>query len=271
VPDGSDVALLARLQHLNPDGGLKAGHVVPLNALPESFQSFGRQVATNLNDLALRTILTLRWRQDIPGPHSPVSVVDTDWSRDGRHWHPMPATYAAYVEMLRYYRVRDETTDEVVNLVSTGVSEPLAHQLWREAWSERGRNSRSAVVLGVAAAEVGFKACAGDLVPRARWLVEAVPAPPLVKMLREYLPQLPARASCADTPLTIPATLLKTLERGIAVRNRIAHVGQAQIRRESVEDILLCVKDVLWILDFYAGFAWALEHVRTETRSAMGL
>jgi len=51
-------------------------------------------------------------------------------------------------------------------MIKPGAEEPLGRQLFREAWSEREMHPRSAlVVIGVAAAEVGFKRLVGSLVP----------------------------------------------------------------------------------------------------------
>ncbi len=44
---------------------------------------------------------------------------------------------------------------EVADLVTYSQREPVAHELWREAWNLRHANPRSSMVIGVAAAEVG--------------------------------------------------------------------------------------------------------------------
>jgi hypothetical protein len=42
----------------------------------------------------------------------------------------------------------------------------------------RRANPRSALIIGMSAAEVGFKQCVGYLVPDAAWLANHVPRPP---------------------------------------------------------------------------------------------
>lgn len=63
----------------------------------------------------------------------------------------------------------------VADLVTCSQREPVAHELWREAWNLRHANPRSSLVIGVAAAEVGLKQLIAALVPDAASLVENIP------------------------------------------------------------------------------------------------
>ena len=159
---------------------------------------------------------------------------------------------------------------EIEKFVREGVTEPLGHELYREAWHQQHENPRSALILGIAAAEVGFKYYVGALVPEAQWLVENVPSPPLGKMLRKYLPTLPAKLTVQGKAPLLPSAIVKDIEEGVELRNKVAHVGTVALTYERLEEILLAIKDLLWILDYYSGFQWALEHVRTETQAALG-
>ncbi len=115
--------------------------------------------------------------------------------------------------------------------------------------SEPCHNPRSAVVIGIAAAEVGLKQCIADLVPDAGWLIEKVQSPPLVDMLRKYLPQLPARLKIGDQVLPPPKAVLKGLERGVMLRNRIVHSSVADMpTTDEIDDLLYSVLDLLWML-----------------------
>jgi hypothetical protein len=67
----------------------------------------------------------------------------------------------------------------VADLVTSSQREPVAHELWREAWNLRHTNPRSSLVIGVAAAEVGLKQLIAASVPDAASLVENIPSPPL--------------------------------------------------------------------------------------------
>ena len=98
----------------------------------------------------------------------------------------MPQSFAIITEILSQVRLSDKLRNDVAQMVAEGGTEPLCHELYREAWEERQKNPRNAVVFGIAAAEVSFKQCVSALAPDTRWLLENVPSPPLTKMLSEY-------------------------------------------------------------------------------------
>ncbi len=93
-----------------------------------------------------------------------------------------------------------------------------------------------------------------------------VPSPPLVKMLQEYLPQLPVRCKIQGKVLPPPDEILNTLRKAVTLRNRVAHASGMALKYDTVEEILLAVRDVLWLLDYYRGMKWAYDHARLVCR-----
>jgi hypothetical protein len=130
----------------------------------------------------------------------------------------------------------DTICNEVVEMINAGAEEPLGHQLFREAWSERERHPRSALVIGVAAAEVGFKKLVGGLVPQAQWLMDEVQTPSLAKMLRKFLPTLPVKFRFQGKSIRPPNVLLNKLDRAIEYRNKLVHAGQPPPGRSDLEE-----------------------------------
>ena len=267
VPAGSEVP--DGHPHFDREGRLKDNYAVPFEVLPEPFRSFAAQVRCELEDHTRRTILVLRWRYALSGQHNPFSVRPMEWSFDGQVWKPMPSTLKAFLEDIPHLRVSEKVRDEVMNLVVADTTEPLAHSLYREAWQQRHHNPRSALVVGIAAAEIGVKEHIIALVPDAQWMVENAPSPPLVEMLRSYLPQLPAKCKIGGEVVCPPDVILDWLKKGVTIRNKIVHVEPPRLTYETLEEVLLAVCDVLWILDYYRGFEWALDNVRPETRNKM--
>jgi len=261
VPDGHP--------HFDRDGRLKDDYALPFEVLPESFRSLAAQVWCELDDYITRTIRVLRWRYALAGPHNPFSVGGMGWSFDGIVWKPMPSAVKAHVESISYLHVSDKDRDEVMDLVMADTTEPLAHSLYREAWQQRHQNPRSALVVAIAAAEIGAKQCISALVPDAQWMIENAPSPPLVEMLRSYLPHLAAKFKVDGAALAPPEGILETLRNGVSIRNKIVHVKPPRLTYETLEEVLLAVHDVLWILDYYVGFEWAWNQVRTETQERM--
>jgi hypothetical protein len=143
----------------------------------------------------------------------------------------------------------------VVDLVGQGLEEPLAHAMWREAWTQRGSNPRSALVIGVAAGEVGLKRCIAALAPVTQWLLEETQAPQISKMLKNYLPQLTDRAKS----IPVPRALRNQVDAMATARNHLVHRGEMERDWQQLESDLIAVKDVLYLLDYYQGQDWAIE------------
>ena len=64
---------------------------------------------------------------------------------------------------------------EMESLIKAVNNEPIGHELFLEAWELRKSNPRSALIIGMSAAEVGFKQCIGKLVRDAEWLATNAP------------------------------------------------------------------------------------------------
>jgi len=153
--------------------------------------------------------------------------------------------------------------------MNTGDSEPLGHELFLEAWGLRRENPRSSLIIGLCAAEVGFKQCIGKLAPDAEWLANNLPSPPLDRMLSNYLPLLPAKLRIEGQILKPSGRLRSAIKKGNEARNRTVHAGSEPPKGEFLEELLLSIRDLLYLLDFYCGFEWALEYIRDEVREEM--
>jgi hypothetical protein len=111
----------------------------------------------------------------------------------------------------------------VEEMFREGVREPVSEELLREAEAQPHANPRSSLLLAVAAAEIGFKELVADLVPGAEWLALNLQSPPLVKMLKEYLPMLPVRVGGPALPP--PKPIPQILDDAVRRRNELSHRG----------------------------------------------
>jgi hypothetical protein len=244
--------------------------VPTLSRLPDYFLSFLQQAHSELSEAAVRTISILRWRTNQIGVHNPFSWRGCYWSYDRIFWHPAPLpTGVRGVEALHLLHLSPALIREISQIAGGGEAGPLYHDLFREAWQQRNSNPRSAIVIGVAAAELAMKRLVSSLVPQAEWLVMHLPTPPLLKMIKEYLPQLPVRSTISGTAKPPPKPVLDALLKGVTLRNELAHAGGQGPASRTVEEILRAVHDLLWLLDYYSGHEWALDHLRPEARSAL--
>lgn len=249
--------------------GLK--QVGGLEKLPEEFQTFVGTTRTTLLDYAKRTTLVVRWRCGMPGPHNPFrSPVTHQWSLDGDDWWPMPTTFVGRFTTPWVSRPHGDIQEDVKDVVSGGGSEPLGHEMLREAWDTSIDSPRTSVVLAVAAAEIGTKQCIGRLAPQAKWLIDNLPSPPLGTLLRRYIPLMPAKLKLKGKFVRLPSKTIKTVERGVELRNKIIHGRTTEVASDELDELLLATRDLLYLLDGFSGYAWAIERVQPPTLDELG-
>ena len=241
------------------------------NELPGSLKEFSNTVWSMLSNAVVRTYEVVRWRFDIGGAPRPYSSRGIEWSDNGAEWHQFPTDMHARLSMsVAGVALRPDRVDELNGLLERGAEEPLAHYILREARESLGRHDASALVMAMSAAEIGLKQLVSRLVPGAAWLVENIPAPPLVRMLIDYLPQLPLVN--ADGALVPPApSILNHLRNGVTMRNTAAHIGVRHLDADDVEHVVAAVSDLLWLFDYYAGEDWALQHLSDSVQAELGL
>jgi hypothetical protein len=240
------------------------------DGFPEFFRSFLTNLRRELSDAAQRAVRILRWRTNEPGPPRPFGARGSSWSFDGEFWHPLPSkTSVQFLGMQATIDLAPSAKDDVLTLLRAGDDEPIYHILFREAWEQRSSNPGSALVIGMTALEVGVKSLIGTLVPHASWLAMQAPTPPLVQILMEYLPMLPAKHVLNGQVKSPPQPIMQDIRKGVSLRNGLAHRGQPPPDFETLESILLAVKDCLWLFDYYAGHVWASKFIRRETLEAL--
>jgi hypothetical protein len=244
------------IDYIDEEGNF-GNYIVPLYIMPEGFRSFASQVDGELNEAIRDVFGLLRWRSRTLGPRAPFSSRGTEWSLDGEVWEPLPRDTS--LELLASARLQftEEATGELQRLLAAGETEPLAHELFREAWSQRRSNPRSSMLVAMTALEVGIKQYISACVPKATWLAENAPMPPVVAMLREYVPTLEPPGGSATGPF--PDDVLAAIKVAVNIRNQLAHLG-AEIAPERLLTTLRAVRNILWTFDEARGHRWARAH-----------
>ena len=220
---------------------------------------------SRLRDVSRSTVILFNWIHGLDGPYDPLGRGQALYSEDGERWlqvrrsttgsfNPETATFVILA--------RNAQIEEVVRKVEAGAEEPLARQVFREAWNQIDVSPRAALVIGVSAAEVGLRGLIGFLIPDAR-----MQAPPVRKILRKILPTLPVKAKWADgRPITLPSELITQVKKAFDYRNKVVHVGAMPPSRRELAIMLRAIRDLLWICDVYLGEHWAIKHVSLETK-----
>jgi hypothetical protein len=243
----------------------------PLAALPQHFQSEVLSIFNGMRVASEKTVDVYRWRSKQLGPHQPLTLLTFVCSPDGDSWTVLPDCSSRELIVTEGFKdMDDQMASDVQSLLATGRDQPFAWSLLNEAWGLRVTDHRSSLMLGVAAAEIGFKSLVAELVPAAAWLVWESPSPPLTVMLKRYLPTLPAKLKIDGKVLPPPKSLMNQLQRGIELRNKVSH-SQTVVESADLFATLESILDLLWLLDYFRGIPWALDMLHPNIRAEMGL
>jgi len=149
-------------------------------------------VRDELFGAASRLVRFLRWRFNRPWPAQPLRAVELLWSLDAARWEPAPRKP---LSPATFGDVGRELTPESVEIIERvwregEISEPLARQIFLEAYTLADENPRASLVLAVAAAEVAIKQFAATHSGRESeaWLISKLPSPSIRVLLKDYMP-----------------------------------------------------------------------------------
>jgi hypothetical protein len=126
-----------------------------------------------LRDSSLRLVRLLRWRA---GLDFQVLTINQDYlSLDGNSWLCVSVARSVTFDLFQIFPAMSvEITKDIIEQYETGGDEPLAHQLFNDAWNLRQTNPRASLVVAVAAAEVGLKKVIGVGLPAQTRLPDSV-------------------------------------------------------------------------------------------------
>jgi len=262
-----DLSATAMLEKILSDKQIEAFKDMT-DKVPNEINSIINEVRDSLSNTIIISVRNLRWRRGLSVTHNFVrSGGGLAWSNDGEVWKTIPNEF--HIDLLMDFPIKQVMSlDEIASiqeLITKGQVEPLAHELFSEAWALRTEHPRSALVIAMAAAETGFKELVGRLLPPPHWLLENISTPPLIKMLEEFLPLLPEKCRINGNKIKPPKRILEQVKKGTTVRNGIVHGTDAKISAKSLEAILRAVRDLLYIYDLYSGLRWAVDNISGET------
>jgi hypothetical protein len=229
------------------------------------------KIFADMGGYLLRAIRLIRWRTNSKGGPNPIKSVLPDglqWSLDGTDWKRVSGFFSLKITQLD---PPPEWTPEVAEFVmgelSGELDEPLGHELLREAWILRDVSPRSAIVMGVAAAEIGFKQFAMVKFPDSAWVLENLPSPPLLKMLSDFFPWDKLKLQINGKNLTVPESTMANLKKAVTLRNEVVHKGTQSMDADTVDSVLTAVRDLLYFLDALNGPRnWCFAYLSQDAR-----
>jgi len=258
LPEDSDPGeqVANTIPRLTDSGQLESPSDAPYHVMPERLRDEIVTVRSALAEAAQRTVGLLRWRTaQEDGYFNAIRTRGAVWSLDGETWFHLPGAHQITPTITSPAVLSDAVQADVQHALDGAQAEPLAQRLWLEAWQLRTASPRSALLIGMGALDAGVRSRIVHAVPAAGWLVSAMPSPPTIKMLRQYLPQLPASDGTAwPTPLDPDLDLLSEAQ---DVREAIALQGRLEIDQAWLKAVLRAVRTLLWRVDAANGAAWA--------------
>ena len=282
LPKGAVIASCTTTRELDATQGLvdltsamaasKDGRSVNFEGMNEKVKAIYEivdPIFRELNTQLQTSIMLLKWRCGMTdGPVESLSNRSEAVSSDGAVWRNISTLRSIGLIFGRpFLKIDPSIIEEISQMQNAGVELPLGIQLVMEARCQSKTHSRSALVIGVTAAEIALKQLIGELAPDARWLAQNVPSPPIHKIAKDYIPSLKVKARVMGKTVRMPKKLLKKLQEAVELRNRVVHAGEPAPRQEELRGILDAMEDVVWVCGLYAGHTWAWDHVSFDTQS----
>jgi hypothetical protein len=237
---------------------------------PVAVAALCESVYEELHGAASRLVQLLRWLFNRPWPAQPLGSAQLSWSLDGASWESAPSKPTEPAVFGDMGATLEPEGIEILERIwhDSRHSEPLARQIFLEAYALADPNPRAALVLAVAAAEIAVKQFAAAQSPRESeaWLISKQQSPPLLMLLRDYLPFFTDKRTVDGT--AVPKHLRSTLHDAVEARNHIVHQGHSGYDEEQLADVFVAVNDLLYLLDWFAGHRWAFRHLQTNTKAA---
>jgi hypothetical protein len=238
---------------------------------PESFLRLSEDVGDELRSELVRLVQLLRWRFNRPWPANPLSNARFVWSLDEEAWHSAPRRYVDVPSLGDEEReLNGGAVEALQQLLDTeSFREPLGRQVLLEAIALADDNPRAALVLAVAAAEVGLKQFVADASPSEGegWLISNVPSPPLATLMQKHVPFfVPDKRAREKGSPAIPKAVRKPISDAVELRNKIVHSGAEPPTQPELAHLFVAVNDLLYLLDWFRGHDWAYDQLTRETR-----
>ncbi len=258
-----------------PNGSIAKGYSIRWEMMPNELQELGNQVRNHLVTKTKRFVALLRWQHNALGPNS-IGYSRNDigtlyWKTHQHEYHctPLPSHKTMTIRIgdggMLWTKANQDRLKSVWS--NDKVMEPLGHELLREARQLQGSNERSALLIAYSALEVGLKQHISSILPKSTWLVSNAPTPPIVKIVKTYLPELYSTNDDFKNWSGLKKRL-KLLDSFTEDRNMLAHRGK-EISGD-IEDYIELVSDLLYAFDVYEGNEWAKKRISPWFSSILG-
>lgn len=244
-------------------GQVRDNWAVPLSLLPRGARPWLEALHRELGDRLTAYIRTLRWRQAASSGHQPFSSVGIDWSDDREIWTYVPRNFAFSVSRSASIDISEARLTDAAKLLADGYSEPFAHELIREARILSDSAPRSALLIAFSALETGLKSYLNYLLPDGDALIEKIPSPPVVTLIRDVIPSIHNSRGICSPGLPISNSALAELQKWVTQRNQVAHGAKRSVDQKGLRAIIDLIVALLYVFDAARGHDWASENMKS--------
>lgn len=214
-------------------------------------KAFVSEKISELEEIAKQIYQSLRWRYNLAdADNSCFNKRLIFWSFDNENWHEI-VNNRIIITQIEPLKIGIEETNETLKN-----TEPIYHDLFREAVGLQKSNHRSSLLIAVTALETCIKKAISSKVDYSEWLINNIPSPPVHKILEDYLPIILEDFKLSNEEL-------KEINNSITERNKLVHTG-SEPKKESLAKRLKLIKEILYRIDFYLGNEWAIEYFKAR-------
>lgn len=259
---------------IGEDGTCKEGFHPRRYLCPPDISQLIELVESDLASKTDRFLKLLRWRQGIDAPGEVVRHRTLYW-RVGEGEYPIapldggPSQQIELQGMFGIHWDGEHSTDLQELWSATGLTEPLGHALVREAAALASESPRSSILIMTAALETAVKMHISHIAPDTAWLMQEIPSPPIFKVLRDYIPLIHSIRGKEIDFWDKVKPFIKKAQKLIELRNKVAHTGKIPEDAGPIQDDLVLVSDLLYLLDVLDGHEWAKSLASYALRKAL--
>ncbi len=233
-----------------------------LDFFPQYFKDFYSQLKVTMDSTIKAFISNAMWVSNHNGNHNLSDRRDFEFSQDQNNWIDMPLDMNIVVSIGDFPIFFSQEAHDIIS--SKLEAAPMHHSLFLEAWGQRKMNKRSALIMGIAALESAVKNMIVKIVPDSVWMVENSPSPSVQKMITEMIKTLPIQNKVDGEIRSISPAVMKELQKWILVRNTLMHKGTGFPKTFDIKAILLTIKSIIYLMDYYGGEKWAISYVNKK-------
>lgn len=230
-------------------------------------QGFLDDLISDLHSSTMNALQLIYWRTQMMNTANNVMLSYIPmWSIDEKQYYRIERKLTLQITLEAICRdFADEENNFIRELLNSSTSPSLSFDLITEAKAISKNNPRSALVIAVAALETATKNFISHQNNQFEWWVNKIQSPPIVDILKEFLPALNLRKPF-ENGLIIPDDIIEHVKNLVQSRNNIMHgKGHKSPTADHVNKAIWLVVDLIYLFDYLKGHDWAEKLISIET------